>query len=200
MLIVLACALYGGFHSLLASMGVKNLVENRLGLVGRRFYRLFYNLLATFLLLPVILLPAWLPDRSLYRLAFPWYIIVLTIQGLAGLGLIAAVLQTDVLTFIGFRQLFQPPASLTREGGTLVTRGLYRWMRHPIYTCGLVFLWASPELTQNFLILIICFSAYFVVGAILEERKLVQVFGKAYLEYCARTPMFIPVLENLFRK
>jgi protein-S-isoprenylcysteine O-methyltransferase Ste14 len=200
MLIVLACALYGGLHSFLASMGVKNMVERRLGLVGRRFYRLFFNLLGAFLLLPVMLLPAWLPDRSLYRLPFPWSGVALLIQGLAGLGLIAAVLQTDVLTFTGFRQLFHPPASLTREGGTLVTNGLYRWMRHPIYTFSLVFLWGSPQLTQNFLILIVCFSAYFGVGAILEERKLAQVFGQAYLEYRARTPMFIPVLETLFRK
>ena len=89
---------------------------------------------------------------------------------------------------------------LTHEEGQLVTKGFYRWVRHPLYTCGLVFIWLSPAMTQNWLILYVCFSLYIVVGAILEERKLIQRYGQAYLDYRAKTPIFIPVLELLFHR
>jgi protein-S-isoprenylcysteine O-methyltransferase Ste14 len=36
-------------------------------------------------------------------------------------------------------------------------------------------------------------SGYFVVGAILEERKLVKHFGDAYRTYQQRVPMLFPV-------
>ena len=55
-------------------------------------------------------------------------------------------------------------------------------------------------MTQNFLILYMCFSLTIVVGAKLEERKLIRRFGQAYLDYRSHTPMFIPVVELLFHK
>jgi protein-S-isoprenylcysteine O-methyltransferase Ste14 len=35
-------------------------------------------------------------------------------------------------------------------------------------------------------------SAYFIIGAILEERKLLQEFGEKYREYQENVSMFIP--------
>lgn len=74
----------------------------------------------------------------------------------------------------------------------MVTGGLYRWVRHPLYTAGLVFIWLTPVMTVNLLVLNIGLTIYLVVGAIFEERKLVREFGAAYRDYQENVPMLIP--------
>jgi len=78
----------------------------------------------------------------------------------------------------------------------LVVRGLYRWVRHPLYTAGLVFLWFTPIMAVNLLALYVGFSLYLVIGAYFEERKLLREFGADYAEYQQRTPMLIPRLRR----
>jgi len=78
----------------------------------------------------------------------------------------------------------------------LVTTGLYGYVRHPLYSAGLVFIWFSPEMTVNRLVLWIVFSFYLLIGAWFEERKLLRDFGSTYAEYKARTPMLIPKIVN----
>jgi protein-S-isoprenylcysteine O-methyltransferase Ste14 len=36
---------------------------------------------------------------------------------------------------------------------------------------------------------------YFIIGAVVEERKLVKTFGDEYLEYMSKTPYLIPFLK-----
>jgi protein-S-isoprenylcysteine O-methyltransferase Ste14 len=73
-----------------------------------------------------------------------------------------------------------------------VVRGLYRWVRHPLYTAGLVLIWLTPVMTLNIFSLNLGLTIYLVVGALIEERKLVREYGEAYEEYRKRTPMLIP--------
>jgi len=74
----------------------------------------------------------------------------------------------------------------------LVVDGLYAHVRHPLYSAGLVFIWLSPEMSVNRLVLWLILSSYIVIGAYFEERKLLTDFGTAYAEYKVRTPMLIP--------
>jgi protein-S-isoprenylcysteine O-methyltransferase Ste14 len=111
-------------------------------------------------------------------------------QLLAAFFLLVAVLQTDTLSFVGLRQLFEKEST-----GGLVTRGLYRVVRHPLYTFGLLFIWLSPTVTQNSLTVYIGATIYTLLGAYFEERKLLQDFGDAYAEYRRKTPMLIPGLN-----
>ena len=108
-------------------------------------------------------------------------------QLLAALMLIVAFLQTDSLSFVGLRQLFE-----TEKFSQLVTRGLYRVVRHPLYTFGLLFIWLTPNVSQNSLTIYIGATIYTLVGAYFEERKLLRDFGDAYAEYRRITPMLIP--------
>jgi protein-S-isoprenylcysteine O-methyltransferase Ste14 len=57
-------------------------------------------------------------------------------------------------------------------------------------------LWLMPMMTWNILALNLSLSAYLVIGAILEERKLVQQFGAAYEAYRSRTPFLIPFMKR----
>jgi protein-S-isoprenylcysteine O-methyltransferase Ste14 len=192
-LVILAVMVYGLVHSWLASLGFKARTHRWLGSFSERVYRLVYNIFAGLTLLPVLALPAILPDRDIYTIPFPWALLTLAIQGLAGLALIAGLLQTGIWSFLGLRQLVSPAGE---QPSQLVISGLYRWVRHPLYTAGLIFIWLTPRMTYNSLALILGLSIYLVIGALFEERKLVEEYGEAYERYRQNTPMLIPDLTR----
>lgn len=191
LIILAAITTYGLLHSWLASLQAKALARRGLGGAADRIYRLAYNLIAGISLLPVLVLPAVLPDHRLYTIPFPWTLLSLVIQALAALALLVGLLQTGVWSFIGLEQLLAPP---DRQPPDLVVSGLYRWVRHPLYTAGLIFIWLTPVMTLNVLALNLGLSAYLFIGAYFEERKLLREFGQAYRSYQQRTPMFFPGL------
>ena len=111
-------------------------------------------------------------------------------QGFSAALLIVAVLQTDTLSFVGLRQLFEEERS-----GKLITSGLYHFIRHPLYTFGLLFIWLSPSVTVNSFVMYLALTIYIFVGAYFEEKKLLREFGQEYEEYKSVTPMIVPFLK-----
>jgi len=75
---------------------------------------------------------------------------------------------------------------------TVVARGVYAYIRHPIY-CGDLLLLLGLELALNsWLVLGVAAMAPFVVRQALgEERRLRQALP-GYAAYCARTKRFVP--------
>jgi protein-S-isoprenylcysteine O-methyltransferase Ste14 len=183
-----AALLYGFIHSLIAANGFKHLIYRLLGEGAKKYYRLFYSLFASVTLLPVLILPAVIPDQTLYKIPEPLVYFTVFIQIVSVLLLVYSVLQTGALQFIGLSQAF----GLKRED-KLNTGGLYRYMRHPLYTFSLLVLWLTPTMTRNFALLYAALTVYIIIGAIFEERKLLQTFGAAYQEYRAKTPFLIPL-------
>ena len=188
--LIVVIALWGIVHSLLASLRFKDFLRRVLGEGFMRFYRLMYNLLALISFLPVIYLMVALPDQPLYQVPAPWSWFMLAGQGLSALLLLAAVLQTDILSFAGLRQLVEE-----EKPGHLVTNGLYRFVRHPLYTFGLLALWLSPSMTVNSFIVYTALTIYILVGIVFEERKLLRTFGQEYAQYKSITPMLLPGLK-----
>ena len=188
--LIFATVLWGVVHSLLASIGFKNFLRRILGNRFMNFYRLLYNIFALVSVLPILYLMVSLPDKTLYQAPVPWSYLMRAGQALSVLFLFIAVLQTDVLSFAGLRQLFQE-----EETGSLVTNGLYRSVRHPLYTFSLLILWLSPSMSINAFIVYAAFTVYILIGIVFEERKLVREFGNVYLEYKSRTPMLFPGLK-----
>lgn len=187
----LAVIIWGGIHSLTASLVVKAWFHRKVGDSGMRYYRIGYNVFSALSFLPIFWLMTVLPDHVIYQVPPPWLYLMLTGQLVAVLLLILGVLQTDSLSFIGLRQLFEGTVGSSK----LVVRGLYRWVRHPLYTAGLVFIWLTPVMSQNSLVVFIAATAYILMGANFEERKLVREFGAAYEAYRSITPMLIPGLR-----
>jgi len=188
--LILVIVVWGGIHSIMASLGFKNLLQRTFGDGVMRFYRLLYNVFSVVSFAPILYMMVVLPNRDLYQVSSPWNYLMLVGQGLSVLMLIIAVLQTDTLAFIGLRQIVTDD-----ENGKLVTDGLYRFIRHPLYTFGLLILWLTPSMTINSLIVYISLTIYILVGAYFEERKLLRVFGQEYADYKAATPMLIPGLK-----
>ena len=193
--ILAACAAYGVLHSILASRRVKRMAARMFGQSAYdRYYRLFFSMVGTITALPLFAMAALLPDQIIYTIPTPWRYLTLLVQAAAVLGLLYGVLQTGVMPFIGLAQVFQRSGSAETE--KLVTDGLYRWVRHPLYTAAFIILWLVPIMTWNLLALNIGLSAYMIIGTIFEERKLVAHFGDAYVMYRKKTPRIVPGLKG----
>lgn len=190
--LILVVLLWGLLHSLLASHRAKKLAQQVFGAGERRFYRLVYNLFATLSFAPILAIAALTPDRVLYTIPFPWIILPLAGQLLAVIALVIAFSQTDAWEFLGLRQL---AGQKDERPAALNTSGLYRYVRHPLYTAGLAFIWLMPYMTLDLLAINISLTVYIVIGAYFEERKLRREFGAQYAAYQAHTPMLIPGLR-----
>lgn len=191
-LILLAVLAYGLLHSFLASLKAKAQSREWIGPTSDRWFRIAYNIIAVITLLPILFLPILLLDKGIYTIHYPWVILTLSIQLLAVIVLLIGLRQTGISSFIGLRQLFLPEDT---HPPRLVINGLYRYVRHPLYTAGLVLIWLLPVLTWNLLALNIGLTVYIFIGAYFEERKLLLTFGDSYAKYRQHTPMLIPGLK-----
>jgi len=134
------------------------------------------------------------PDLEISRITFPWLALTLLVEALAALGLLAGLLQTGVMRFLGVAQITGSPDF----GGPskLEVKGLYRYVRHPLYLFGLIILWLVPLMTWNILAFNLGTTIYILVGIQFEERKLLKEFGQAYADYQHRVPMLIPFTKS----
>jgi protein-S-isoprenylcysteine O-methyltransferase Ste14 len=178
-------------HSVLASLTVKNWTRRVFGLSAQRWYRLGYNIIAVVTLLPLSTMLGLLPDQTLYVVPAPWRWGMAAGQLLALVGVGTTLLHINLWHFLGLAQLF---SDRPHESGSLVVRGFYCWIRHPLYFFSLAFLWLTPAMTANLLTTYVLFSFYFYVGSIYEERRLVAEFGQAYQAHQQRVPRLIPHL------
>jgi protein-S-isoprenylcysteine O-methyltransferase Ste14 len=190
--LVLAVLLWGLLHSLFASHKAKELARRAFDGRVNRVYRLAYNVFAGASFLPVLLVMFIVPDRTLYIVQFPWSGLMILGEFLAVIVLIAGFLQSRPLEFLGIRQF----SSMIEEPSQLTTEGLYHYVRHPLYSAGLVFIWLMPLMTVNVLTINISLTVYVITGAYFEERRLRHDFGQDYTDYMATTPMFIPFLKG----
>ena len=73
---------------------------------------------------------------------------------------------------------------------------LYKYVRHPLYLGGIMGLWFTPVMSATHLVFAILLTAYFFIGAWLEEKDLRHDFGAKYTAYMQKTPMMFPLLKG----
>lgn len=185
---ILYFLLFAGIHSALAAGYIKNRSERLLG-DNFRFYRLLYTILSLLTIAPAFLVWATYSNSTQLIYSVPqWlYPFILLIRLLATGMLVYAALQTDVLEFTGIRQL------QGKNKNELITKGAYGIVRHPFYSGSVILLLTKMEMTQLDLTAIILISIYLIIGAYVEERRLLAVFGEEYRNYQKQVSMFIPV-------
>ncbi|MFZ3058331.1 MAG: isoprenylcysteine carboxylmethyltransferase family protein [Candidatus Methanoperedens sp.] len=172
-------------HSVLAADYIKNKAQRLLG-ERFRFYRIIYMLISIPAFAPAFLI--WLeysgstpPVYSIPHWAYPLIILARVLA----LGIFAyASYQTDIFGFTGIKQRHENPI--------LITNGAYGIVRHPLYASGMLLLITKMEMTQLDLIAELLVFIYLIIGAYIEERRLVSIFGDEYTRYRQEVSMFIP--------
>jgi len=191
-------ALYALLHSALLTEWSRTALTAALGQKAfGGLFRLGYALQAIVLLLAYLVCVARLPNQAWGQAGYGLAALLWSVR-LAALALIArCVASCGAAKFLGWEQLRawwrgEPIPGDGVETGQLVLGGVYRWVRHPMYAAGLVALWAEPSWSANQFAFTLAASLYLVLGSLHEERRLLRFYGRAYREYMARTPRFVP--------
>lgn len=127
-------------------------------------------------------LPRWAPYDTPRHATFYLSIMVLIVTG----GLL------NLIGLLTLRRAF----TIMTEARTLVTRGIFGYVRHPLYTGHFIMFFGSMMLRLDWLAvgLYLFFAAGQVMRARVEERKLAGAFAQ-YEQYRRRTGMFFPSLS-----
>jgi protein-S-isoprenylcysteine O-methyltransferase Ste14 len=79
-----------------------------------------------------------------------------------------------------------------RPTQTIVDRGIYRYVRHPIYTGDLLLVTGLELVLHSWLVLGVVPLALVIVRQVLAEETLLSRALPSYARYCAETKRFIP--------
>lgn len=188
-LVFVTMGAWGVLHSWLAAFSTKRLARTIFGKGIDRYYRLIFVAMAVLTLIPILGLVALLPSTLFWVIPPPWLYLTLAVQFLALIGILATLYQTDLMAFAGVKQLNDPEVERKND---LVTGGVYRIIRHPMYFFSLVIFWLMPYVTDLIFAFFLASSLYFLIGTIPEEQKLLEIYGEAYERYQQKVPRIIP--------
>ena len=151
------------------------------------FYRFFAweCILALFLLNVVV----W------FQMPFAWYQLISWFLLL--ICLVPLVLGVRALTFHGkpVAQREPEPQLLAFERtSSLVTSGIYRYIRHPLYSSLLFLTWGIffKALSWPGLILAVAATLFLYATAKADEAECIRFFGAPYQEYMKQSKRFVP--------
>jgi protein-S-isoprenylcysteine O-methyltransferase Ste14 len=85
-----------------------------------------------------------------------------------------------------------------RKGHHMVKKGVYRWIRHPMYASILLWDIAQGLLLQNWLAgwcAFVTFAVMYLVRTPREERMMCEFFGQEYRDYMLQTGRLCPSLR-----
>jgi hypothetical protein len=205
-----AFGVFGLLHSICAREPFKEALARRTGqFFVDQFWRLIYCLLSYAALYYGVAALLWgrNPENDFWIVIYPewlWQTIIVLHLGSVAI-MYAAFIQSDYLEFWGFKQawrgiriLLGGARSEVKIFGThrLETRGVYGWVRHPMLSAGLLFMLTSGPSLNN-IVYTLMYTAYMLIGAYYEERRLLRIFGHAYRTYQNQVGAFFPRVRPL---
>jgi protein-S-isoprenylcysteine O-methyltransferase Ste14 len=202
-----------GLFGLLHSIGAREPFKSALArwtspFLVEHFWRLAYCLISFLWYYGIIASLHWglHPANNVWLVGYPdWLWQAITAIHLGSIALLyAAFLQSDYLEFLGLKQAWRgiqawlswpEPRSSLKQFGTrcLEVHGIYGWVRHPMLVGGLLFLMTSGPSLNN-LVFTLMYALYMFIGSHYEERRLIRIFGRHYLDYRNRVGAFVPRL------
>ncbi len=151
------------------------------------FYRFFAW--ESILGIVVLNLPFWFSDPFSPRQLISWFLLLSSL----------AVLWMGVSRLRSARH-----SADRREGGLyafektseLVTAGIYRYIRHPLYASLLYLAWgaALKQVMWEVALLTLSATLFLTLTAKADEKECIGYFGMQYEEYMKRTRRFVPFL------
>lgn len=130
-----------------------------------------------------------IPTATIKKLEIPFII----------LGIILIVL----CIVIWIKAVFQSKIDERFRKNTLVTDGIYAWVRHPIYSAFLLICTGVLFIARNLWLLILPFFFWLLLTILMihtEEKWLEERFGLAYRDYCKQVNRCIPWFPRKYNK
>jgi len=190
---LLLIALFGLQHSVMARQGFK---QKWTKVVSRAIERSTYVLMASVLL--IILFYFWQPVKMILW-DFRQTNAGMVLFGVSLLGWTLLLISTFLINhfdLFGLRQVYIYLKNKKSGHIEFRTPGFYKYVRHPIYFSFLIIFWFAPVMTLGHLLFASGFTMYILIGIYHEEKDLVQLFGKNYLNYRERVPKLLPFIKH----
>lgn len=188
---ILRLVAFAALHSVLAIPRVKEIIMRRTGLRPAP-YRLGYNIIS-------LLVFGWVMSADshsaiLYEVPGAARYVFYLVQAVLLMALASCLIHTGIMSFLGLD-------ALTAESGrssaqSLAMDGWYGIVRHPLYLLSTLFMFLNPVMSVRWLMLTSLGTLYFVIGAIIEEKRLAREFGETYARYRERVPFIVPLLRK----
>jgi len=160
--------------------------------LGHPAFHGFFRFFAFEAILALILLnaPGWFAEPFGVRQLASWFLL--------SLSLLFVVWGFALLRRLGgFSPATEASPSFDWEStGSLVTTGIYRYIRHPMYSSLLFLTWGAvlKSMTMVSALLGVAASLALTATAKSEENENLARFGEQYREYMTRTHRFVPFL------
>lgn len=195
LILIIFWILYALLHSIFAAPKWKKIMQEKMK-QNFKYYRILYSVFA-FISLSIIIV-------YLFRIKS---IILWEANSIEIVIAITCLITSGSLMIFFIRNFFFDLSGAdiflkTKKPQMLIKTNLYKYVRHPLYTATLVFIWSiffwQPLLSN--LISCICITVYTIIGISYEEKKLIKDFGESYIQYRNETPMLIPKFINFHYK
>jgi protein-S-isoprenylcysteine O-methyltransferase Ste14 len=187
-ILFLAWCIYFFIHSVLAADHIKEQFVTS-GRVSAKRYRLLYSIISVLGLVVVLTLQLYLPSISLIATSEVTTFSGLVIATYGILLLKRSFRYMSIGSFLGLKE---------ESYAVMIKEGLHRRVRHPIYSATILIVLGAVIFVPTDLMVVSALSifAYLPVGIMLEEEKLVKVYGNEYLAYRKTTPAIFPNIKS----
>jgi protein-S-isoprenylcysteine O-methyltransferase Ste14 len=189
--IVLGVMVFGFQHSGVSAFRVKSRIIDRWGKEG--YARLFNTTSLLSILVAFLTMNYW---DWFYFIINPSFVnLPLFIAGafLIAIGFAVTTMASRVISVSTVADM------RTDRKPELITGGIYSRTRHPLYLATILLLLGLAALYpfDRVIVFSLALSTYVLIGAYLEERKLVTVYGRRYLEYRRKAGFMLPRIRSV---
>lgn len=193
-LLGMSLIIYCIIHSILADGGLFKKIYYQW------WYRFFYVFQSIILFIPILYFYISTVPIIFYSVSMNVRIIMIFIQVISIIFSVYASKSYDNEAFLGILQVknrFRNKTMEFKDDIPLKILGALKYVRHPYYFSGLVFIWFRPLYTKDLLVNIIL-TIYIFIGTLNEERKLLNQFGSEYIKYKEQVPMLFPKIWRIY--